>query len=64
LTTINAVETDKRVDLEISKVKVDIDRVETNEEIDKSGLLLGRDMLEKSRGDLVACGERLANKNV
>jgi hypothetical protein len=49
LTAIDTVETDERVDLEIGKVEVDIDRVETNEEIDKSGLFLGGNMLEKSR---------------
>ncbi len=54
LTAVDTVETDKRVDLEVGKVEVDIDGVETNEEIDKSSLLLRRDMLEKSGGELVA----------
>jgi hypothetical protein len=54
LTAVDTVETDERVDLEIGKVEVDVDRVETNEEIDKSGLLLRGDMLEKSGSELVA----------
>jgi hypothetical protein len=64
LTAIDPVETDERVDLEIGKVEVDINRVETNEEIDKGGLFLGGNMLEKIGGELVARGERLVNKNI
>ena len=64
LTAVDTVETNERVDLEVCKVEVDIDRVETNEEVNKSGLLLRGNMLEKTRGELVARGERLANENV
>ena len=64
LAAVDTVETNERVDLEVCKMEVDIDRVETNEEIDKSGLFLGGNMLQKTGGELVARGERLANENV
>lgn len=50
----DAIEADERVDLEIGKVEIDIDRVEADEEIDK-GILLGfSDMNEDGLLDLVA----------
>lgn len=64
LTAVDTVKTDERVDLEVGKVEVDIDGVETNEEIDKSGLFLGGNMLQKMGGELVARGERLANEDI
>ena len=54
LTAVDTVETDERVDLEVGEVEIDIDGVETNEEIDKGVLLFGGDMLEKSGGELAA----------
>jgi hypothetical protein len=45
-------------------VEIDIDGVEAQEEVDESILLLRRDVLKKSGGNLIAAWERLVNKNV
>lgn len=57
LTAILAVKADQRVDLEICEVEVDIDRVETDEEVDQGCLLALRDVRQQGSGDRLAGGE-------
>jgi hypothetical protein len=64
LTAIDTVEADKRIDLEVGKVEVNIDGVKADEEVDESIPLFGRNVLEKSGSELLARRERLVDENV
>jgi hypothetical protein len=56
---IDAIQADERIDFEIGKVEVDVDRIETNEEVDQRVLFLHWDVSEKSGFDLLAAWEGL-----
>ena len=60
---IGAIETHERVDFEIGKVEIDVYRVEADEKVDKSLLLLFRYVGEKSSLDFFAGGEGLVDGN-
>ena len=62
--TVDAIEDDQGINFEVSKVEVNVDRVESDEEIGESLLLGGRDVSEEGRGDSLTCRERLANRDV
>jgi hypothetical protein len=62
--TVDTIKTDQRVNLEISKVEVDINRVETDEEVDKDFLLLFRYVFEEGLSPDVARGERCGNTDI
>lgn len=64
LATVDAIEDDQGVNLEVGKVKVNIDRVETNEEVGESVLLGSRDVCEDGRSDNFTCRERFTDGNV
>jgi hypothetical protein len=64
LTTIDTIETDERVNLEVSKVEVNINGVKADEEVNESIPLFRRNMLEKSGSELLARWERLADEDV
>jgi hypothetical protein len=57
-----AIEADQRVDLEVRKVEVDIDRVETSEEVDQGLLFLLRHVSEQGRLDGIPGGEGLSDR--
>lgn len=55
---VHGIEADQRVDLEIGEMKIYVDRVQPDEEIDERFLLLGVfDVDEEGRGDGGARGE-------
>jgi len=60
---ISAIEAYKRVDFEVGKVEIDIYRVEADEEVYKSLLLLFRYVSEKSSLDFLAGREWLVDGN-
>ena len=62
--TIDTIETDQGVDLEVREVEVDVDRVETGEEVDEYFLLLFGYMFEKGLGPYVTRGERRGNSDI
>lgn len=64
LATIDAIEADKRVDLKVCKVEVDVDGVEAGKEVDERLLLRLRDMLQESVGDRLARRNRLVHTNL
>ena len=55
--TIDTVETNQGVDLEVREVEVDVDGVETDEEVDEDFLLLSGYMFEKGLSPDVTGGE-------
>lgn len=63
-TAVDTIENDKGVDLKVGEVKINVDTVEADEEIDESVLLGGRDMLEEGRCDGFARRERLIHREV
>lgn len=58
---VNGIETDQRVNLEVSKVQVDVNTVQSDQEVAKDILLVGRNVLEQSRNDGLPRGELLAD---
>lgn len=64
LSAIDTIKADERIDLEISKVKVNVDGIEANEEIDKGILLVSGNMTEESGGDSISRRERLGNGEI
>jgi hypothetical protein len=64
LAAIDSIETDQRVDFQVRKVEVHIDRVQTDEEVHESFFLLGRDVGEEGRGDFSARWEWRVDGNV
>jgi len=64
LFTILCVENNEGVDLDVGKVQVHIDAVQTDEEINEGILLLRWDVGQEGGRDDVACGERLSYRKV
>ena len=64
LAAVNSIENDERVDLKVGEVEVNVDRVEADEEVDKSLLLCGGNMLEEGVGDDLPGREGLADGDV
>ena len=62
--TVDTIETDQGVDLEVSEVEVDVDGVETNEEVHEYFLLIFGHVFEKGLSPDVARGERSGNADV
>ena len=62
--TVDTIETDQGVNLEVSEVEVDVDGIETNEEVDEYLLLLFGDVFEKGLSPDVARGERSGNADI
>ena len=62
--TVDTIKADQGVNLEVGEVEIDINRVETNEEVDEDFLLFFRHMLEESLGPNVARGERRGNADI
>ena len=61
---VNAIQADKRIDLEVREMKVDVDAVQPNQEVHK-GLLLGRrNGLEECGLDYIPGWEVLVNRNL
>lgn len=63
-TAIDSIEDHKRVYFEVCKVEVDVDGVETDEEINKGILLLSRDVGEEGSSDFLTRGERFVDSNL
>ena len=61
---IDTIETDKRINLEVSEVEVDVNGVKTNEEVDEDFLLLFGHMFQKCLSPDVTGGERSGNADV
>ncbi len=59
---VNTVKANERIDFEIGKVEVGIDRVQSNQKIDERILLLGRDMRQKSTLDNITRRELLSDR--
>ena len=59
----DAIEAHERVDFEVGKVKINVYRVEADEEVNKSVLLLFGYMSEKGSFDILAGGEGLVDRN-
>jgi len=57
LATVDGIENHERVDLEIGEVEIDVNAVETDEEIDEGLLLFGGDVGQQSAGDHLTRGE-------
>jgi hypothetical protein len=64
LSTILRVENNEGVDLEVRKVQVHIDAIQTNEEINEGILLLRWDVGQEGGRDDFACRERLSYRKV
>ena len=62
--TIDAVEADEGINLEVGEVEVNVNGVETDEEVDEDFLLLLRYMFKKGLSPDVTRGERTVNANV
>jgi len=62
--TVDTIETDQGVNLEVSEVEVDVDGVEANEEIDEYFLLLFGNVFEKGLSPDVTGGERSGNADI
>lgn len=60
---IDGIEAHERVDFEVGKVKIDVYRVEADEEVDKSLLLLFGYVSEKRSLDILAGREGLVDGN-
>ncbi len=60
---IDGIEAHERVDFEIGKVEIDVYRIEADEEVDQSVLLLFGYVSEKSSLDFLASGEGLVDGN-
>lgn len=61
---IGSIEDDQRVDFEISKVKIDVDRIEPNEEVYECVLFGSGDVSEESGGNNLTSWEGLGDENV
>jgi hypothetical protein len=61
---IDGIEDNEGVDLEICKVQIDVNTVETDEEVNESLLLLGRDVGKKGRSDGLAGGEGFVDGDI
>jgi len=64
LATIDSIKADQGVDLEVGKVEIYVDRVQTDEEVDEGVLLFGGDVGEERRCDGGARGERRIDGDV
>lgn len=62
--SINGIEANKRVDFEVSEVEVNIDRIQSDEEINECLFLLGWDVGEERFGDDVARREGCVDGNI
>jgi hypothetical protein len=63
LAAVDAIDTDKQVDLEVSEVEVDVDRVETSDKIDEGLSLDRRNGVQERCRNAVARGEGLTDGN-
>ena len=61
---VDTIKTDKGVDFEVSKVEVDVNGVESNEEVDEGFLLLFRYMFEKGFSPDITRGEGSGNADI
>lgn len=61
---IDPIETDQGVDLEVSEVEVDVDRVEADEEVDEDFLLLSGYVFEKGLSPDVTRWELSGDANI
>jgi len=64
LTTVNGIKDNKRVDLKVRKVEINIDRIETNQKISEGILLLSRDMTEEGSSNNLASGEGFVDRDI
>jgi len=64
LTTIDGIKDNKRVDFKVCKVEINIDRIETDQEINKGIPLLSRDMTEEGSSNNLASGEWLVDRDI
>ncbi len=62
--TVNGIENNERVDLEVSEMEVDVDAVEADKEVDEGVLLLGRHVGKEGGGDGLARREGLGDGEV
>jgi hypothetical protein len=62
--TVDTVKTNQGVNFEVGEVEVNVDRVETDEEVDEDFLLLFGYVFKESLGPNVAWGERSGNANI
>jgi hypothetical protein len=62
--TVDTIETDQGVDLEVSEVEVDVDGVETDEEVDENFFFLFGYMFQKSLSPDVTRWERCGNADI
>lgn len=62
--TVDGIETDERVNLEVGKVEVDVDGVKADEEVDEGFLLLCGDVREEGGRDGAAGGKRCVDGDV
>ena len=64
LATIDGVKDNQGVDLQVGKVKIDVDTIETNDKVDQRVFLLGRHVLEQGVCYLFPRWEWLRNGNI
>ena len=62
--TVDGIEDNERVDFKVREVEINIDRVETDQEINKGVLLDGRDMSEEGSSNILASREGLVDRNI
>jgi len=62
--TVDGIEDDERVNFKVREVEINIDRVETDQEINKGVLLDGRDMSEEGSSNILASREGLVDRNI
>ena len=61
---MDGIENNEGVDLEVCKMQIDVNTVETDEEVNEGLLLLGGDVGEKGRGDGFAGGEGFVDGDI
>jgi len=62
--TVDGIEDNERVYFKVREVEINIDRVETDQEINKGVLLDGRDMSEEGSSNILASREGLVDSNI
>lgn len=62
--TVDGIEDNERIDFKVREVEINIDRVETDQEINKGVLLDGRDMSEEGSSNILASREGLVDRNI
>lgn len=63
-TTVNRIKDDERVDLEVGKVKIDIDGVKPDKEVDQGILFFCGNMFEESGSNVLTSRERSNHRNI